>query len=249
MVLKHKIYLELLTPRSLTSREDGNQVLRLWERYLPTCLPEKVGNWEPINHAFDLNNLDAALNLWRWPFFAKRKKPRMEAQIFMRRGAMPQHATWVLNFDCGETNVDELAGFLKEAAKILNADFGCLTLLNEAEIEAGRHNGTVTALDKKSTRFNFFIASQDLQTSIPDVYWLTVFGPPYVKRFGKDKLLSAPATKVEELGDTAVLVQLTSRLEDMRTDVATFNAAKAELKSFLGQTAFSSTKRRTHSDE
>jgi len=74
-------------------------------------------------------------------------------------------------------------------------------------------NGTVSALNKKSTRFNFFIASKDIQQCIPDVYWLTVFGPPYVRLFGRDKLLAAPVYKAAALTDGIVILQLMGNLE------------------------------------
>jgi len=83
-------------------------------------------------------------------------------------------------------DLKELARFLREAAKALEGDFGCLTLLTSAEIEAGRRNATVLTLDKSATRFDFFISSQGIQRCIPDVYWMTVFGAPYVKMFGME---------------------------------------------------------------
>ena len=113
----------------------------------------------------------------------------------MRKGQLLQHATWLLCFDYGDVDVRELTRFLQEASKMLEGDFGCLTLLTETEIEAGRKNGAVSALDKRATRFNFLVSSPDIRKCLPDVYWMTVFGAPYVKMFGRDRLLSAPVHK------------------------------------------------------
>jgi len=195
MALREKIYVEILTPQPLTSPEEGERVLRLWHSYLPSWLPDKVGNWEPVDQAFDLDERDAILRLWRWPFLAVKSKPRMDAEVFMRKGQLLQHAAWLLCFDHGDVDVRELTRFLQEASKVLEADFGCLTLLTDGEIEAGRRNGAVLALDRRATRFTFGISSRAIRTCIPDVYWMTVFGAPYVKMFGRDRLLSAPVHK------------------------------------------------------
>ena len=226
MALREKIYVEILTPHPLTSPEEGERVLRLWHSYLPSCLPEKVGNWEPVDQAFDLDERDAILRLWRWPFLAVKSKPRMDAEVFMRKGELLQHATWKLCFDYGDVDVRELTRFLQVASKMLEGDFGCLTLLTHAEIEAGRKNGAVSALDRRATRFNFLISSRDIRKCIPDVYWMPVFGAPYVKMFGRDRLLSAPVHKAETLGEAAISLQLTPSLGDVRADASLFAQTK-----------------------
>jgi hypothetical protein len=46
-----------------------------------------------------------------------------------------------------------------------------------------------------------------LEDSLPGLYWLNYFGPPYTKLFGKERLLSAPGFEVGE-ADGGVLVAL-----------------------------------------
>ena len=96
----------------------------------------------------------------------------------------------------------------------------------------------MSALNKQATRFDFLITSQNIQRCVPDVYWMTVFGAPYVKMFGREKLLTAPVHKAEALDEKTVAVQLTPRLEDLRSDPAAFAETKRRLKTFLGDTAF-----------
>jgi hypothetical protein len=238
--VKYKIYVEILSPLPLTTREEGERVLHLWETLLPNYLPDKIGNWEPIDNEFNISNRNTFLNFWQWGFFAVKKNPRMEASIWMRKAGTHQHAIWVLCFDYGGTDIGEIVRFVKAASQELEADFGCLTLLTESEIEIGMKNGTVMNLDKKATRFSFFIASQDIQKAIPDLYWMTVFGAPYVKMFG-EKLLSAPTHKTEVLNNTMVSLQLTSNLDDVKNNVATFAESKRRVKLFLGEKAFFNT--------
>jgi hypothetical protein len=60
------------------------------------------------------------------------------------------------------------------------------------------------------------LRSGDMVKHLPAIYWSQVFGPPYVRLFGLDKLLSTPAFKVEQLGPESVYIQLTETLFDVR---------------------------------
>ena len=205
---------------------------------MPEYLPDKFGNWEPIDQVFEVNKRDMVLKHWRWPFLATKKKPRMDAGVWMRKGTKPLHASWDLTFRSGEVDVTRLTRFLQQAAKELEADFSCLTLFTETEIDFGRRNRTAWNLDKKATKFQFAIYSQFLQQCIPDVYWMTLFGAPYLKVFGKDHLLAAPVHKAEVLSDSIISLQLAPSLEDVSTDAMGFAETKKRLKTFLGEDAF-----------
>ncbi len=58
-------------------------------------------------------------------------------------GTRPLHAMWKLAFDFDGVGVSKLSCFLRAAAKDLEADFGCLTLFTQAEIDFGRQNRTL----------------------------------------------------------------------------------------------------------
>lgn len=238
MVKNEQICVEIITPAPLTSRVEGEKILGLWETYLPDCLPDKYGNWEPIDLAFDLADRDGILEKWKWPFLATKRRPKMDASVFMRRGPKPLHAFWCLAFRVGEVQPSKLALFLEHATSELDADFGCLTLLTRAEIDEGLKNKSVQALDRKATQFIFSIYSQHLQQCLPDVYWTTVFGPPYVAMFGRDKLLSAPAFRAKALCEDRVLLQLTQDIGDVSHNPAEFANLKQEVKDFLGSDSF-----------
>jgi hypothetical protein len=46
---------------------------------------------------------------------------------------------------------------------------------------------------------------RDVRTSLPGVYWLNIFGPPYLDLIGNQRLLDAPAHSVESSGDHVVV--------------------------------------------
>ena len=133
---------------------------------------------------------------------------------------------------------DSLLAFLKETVVALKADFACLHLITDAEIELGRFNRTITTLNRKGTKFNFFLASKDLKRRIPDLFWATVFGGPYVEMFCRERLLSAPAYEAEVLSSEAILLQLTRNISDVSACSDVFNQVRSKIKQHLANDAF-----------
>jgi hypothetical protein len=127
--------------------------------------------------------MDAVLDAWRWPFLAIKNAPVVEASVWMRKGRQPLHATWVLSLTSRATDQRQLLEFLKRAAVALRADFACLHVLTPAELERGRARKVVLALNKQATRFTFSVGNKDLQKRIPDLFWVTVLGAPYLRMF------------------------------------------------------------------
>src|ERR1700739_4220560 len=92
--------LEILSPLLLASREDGRDILELWKTHIPELLPDYYGRWEPIDRPFDRQNIEAALDQWKWGFLPIKKHPRVDAQVWMRKNAQQQlHATLIFNVE------------------------------------------------------------------------------------------------------------------------------------------------------
>jgi hypothetical protein len=143
-----------------------------------------------------------------------------------------------MSFDYGAVADGELVEFLTVASRSLEADFACLHLLTPNEIQRGRERNFVSALDKRATKFDFGVYTQDLKKRLPDLFWLTVFGAPYVRLFGREKLLSAPASKVESVSDDIVLLQLSDSLTDVEQLPRELEDVRLRVKSHLGHNAF-----------
>jgi hypothetical protein len=232
-----RVVLEILSPLPLIDRRDGATVLDLWKAHLPEFLPDYIGNWEPIDRPFDRINLGSALENWKWPFLAT--SPKVNCGIWMRKNAHQQlHSTLMWDFEERLDAQNELLAFLKAIAAAVRADFACLHLLTKIEIERCRANRTVTALDKKATRFNFFLASKDLKRRIPDLYWATVLGAPYTAMFGKERVLSTPAYRVDAFSQDMVSLQMTKDLSDVDQHFDAFNEARQRALQHLGEKAF-----------
>ncbi len=191
---------------SLRSQKEGRIVFDLWKEHLPELLPDKYGHWEPIDRPFD--SFEAVLNDWQWPFLSAKKKPSIAGSIWMRKGANQRlHSTLIFDLENKAATQGQLLGFLQAVSVSIRADFACLHTLTADEIDRGRRNGTITALNRKGTKFSFLLASKDLQKRIPDLYWMTVFGKPYVEMFGEEKLLSAPAFRSDRLSNGLIALQ------------------------------------------
>jgi hypothetical protein len=233
------VILELLTPLPLTRREDGQAILDLWQTYIPELLPDFFGNWEPIDRVFDLRALDAVLDQWKWPFLSIKKKPAVDASVWMRKGAHQRlHAVLIFRIEPKSANQSRLLEFLKAASIQLRADFACLHLFSKNELERGRSNKTVRSLDKQGKKVSFLLVSQDLQRRIPDLYWATVLGAPFLEMFGKNRVLAAPAYSTASLSSEAVLLQMTENLTDVEESFVRFDDVRSRVKTWLGKDAF-----------
>lgn len=234
------VILEILSPMSLRSREEGRIVLDLWRTHLPDLLPDKYGRWEPIDRPFDRCNFEDVLNDWQWPFLSVRKKPAVDASIWIRKGAKQQlHSTLIFRLEPGAATDAKLLDFVKATSVEIKVDFACLHVLTVSEIERGRKYRTVTPLDRPAAKFSFLLASKDLPQRIPDLYWTTVFGVPYVEMFGEEKLLSAPVRLSERLSNGSVLLQLSEDLGDVEQRSDEIERIRSTVKAHLGLDAFS----------
>ena len=73
---------------------------------------------------------------------------------------------------------------------------------------------------------------------MPDLLWGQIFGRAYIEIFGLDKLLSAPAYRVEQLTPDAVYVQLTKSVFDKRDMLAEVHSRKQVVKRHLDENVF-----------
>lgn len=235
--MKPRVFAEVLSRQTLLSPGEGRKLLELWVEALPAYLPDRIGNFEPIRIPFDPTNIEAALEIWRWPFLAKARAGKLQGSVWMPKG-LATHGVWCLSADLAPALPQEQIGRLAgDVAVALDADFACVTLLTPDEIEDGRRTDTVGALDVYGRNWTFLIPSHILQKHIPDVYWRTLFGPQYVRSFGRERLLSAPVHAVEEIEDSIAL-QLTPDLRDLERDPDGYRRIKRKLKEHLGKDAF-----------
>ncbi|MBL6613463.1 MAG: hypothetical protein ISP45_05615 [Reyranella sp.] len=234
------VFFEILSPLPLNRDQDAHKLFRLWADNAPQYLPDRWGLYEPLRHHFSLSNLDEAIRTWEFAYHLKRvATPKLQSNIFMQYGPHRDHSTWTVTLkNVKDFEQSTFCRLLKSAATALSADFGFIHKITEAEIPRGRANDSIGYLNTTHTQKNLFLVTHDLRKWLPDIYWMTVFGKPYVELFSRERLLSCPAHRVKELGNGSIVIQLTRDLKDITTEEAAFERVRQEARNHLNNDAF-----------
>jgi len=83
----------------------------------------------------------------------------------------------------------------------------------------------------------------DLRRRLPDIPWVSIYGPPYVSLFGRERLLAAPFTRVDEVHPGYIWAQASDSAFDVVPD-----EAKNAIRMHLGDDAFMSGGRWRYTD-
>ena len=233
------VFFEILTPMPLNSHGEARKLFNVWAQHAPGFFPDRIVVDEPRSEPFSLDELDEALRHWTYMFSVKRvASPKLDSTVFMQHGPYrSQHSNWTISPRLRDFDQAVFYNLLRHAASAFNADFGFIHHITAAEIKR-KQDDTIYFLDTARTEKHLFVTTHDLNKYVPDVYWTTIFGAPYVKLFTREKLLSAPVHRVEELENGSVVLQLTPDLRDTVTDEAAFEGVRKAVKDHLDSDAF-----------
>lgn len=248
------------------AKEQGRAFFQLLIDRLPGHVPEAIGYPTRPDSPFDPNALDRALKYWNVRgLSAVREHPR--THIFVRFWPPvtrdPQHtAISVIALESKEKeDCDRVREFFFDLCEKFEADFGEAHILTQAEtmdrIEAVRTQpnvkpeiaqrgvdrmlGRIQAMGFASVLWQMTqsqINSHQLKKGIPDLFWLTAFGPPYVELFGRDRLISSPVHRIRDLNYGGIGLELVPHLEDDPSDWEHFRRVKLKVKEYLNSDAF-----------
>jgi hypothetical protein len=215
------LIVEFYIPRVDESKSEGKHILQMICDLLPEVKPEFYNAYEPVNKKFDEAHPEAALKEWHFSFLWKRKKPSVTGIMFLGsvQPKRPTHTHLIIRAKPEILDTPRLICFLEEFSKAFLVDFGLVHILTKPEIERKTYFGLSTFM---------------LRESLPNLYWATVFGAPYVKLFGREWLLSTPAALVKELAGNLVYIQLTDDLMDNRTKPEHVEIARQKAKTQTG---------------
>lgn len=229
--MKREIVLGLLTSRPLDLPDEGSAFLRLLLTLPPRLFPERYGNSEPLKYSFDAQELDAVVGrAWRDPFLWGRRRPRVEGSLWMGRGA--QHSALHFRAPLAATSLAELKQFFFRAAEELRPDYGYIHAFADQEID--------DAADPQATVMPFQrgLSSHDLRKCIPNLCVANFFGPPYVRLFGRERVLSCPASEIQPVGPDAIYLQVGGELGDVADQWKAFRVQREAVKAYLDVRAF-----------
>ncbi|MCE5324307.1 hypothetical protein LLG46_13485 [bacterium] len=233
-----EIEMDILTPRRLMSKEDGREVLDLLCKTSPNLIPEKWGTYEPIRTPFDPADYGPALSDWGNVFLWKRRQPKTEGSVWSAWSVRKKTGSIMVTVDAAKADVAGLIRLLEMSAPGLTPHFAYIHMLTEQDIDIGRLNDTVGCLDPERQRYGLCVTGYQLEKYIPELYWVTVFGKPYVELFGLDRLLCAPAPVVREIGGGCVYIQLSDSIYDLENDYQSVNNTRLAVKKHLDSNAF-----------
>jgi hypothetical protein len=228
-----------LTTRQLNSEPDGVDVLSR----ICACeefAPQKCGVYGMMNVPFHPAKIDryAELISSGAEFHWKRKKPKVEGTI--TPGHPHSHAR--VDIQVSDSSLTPaLVQFLLGAATELEADIGGIEpywVGHDGTSNAFYQCKTPTISEEKFDNMGCGYVSRMLWQCLPQLQWGTFFGAPYVRLFGRDKLLKAPAAVVVQLGPESVYLQLTPQITDVTDDLPAYFALRRRVKEHIGADCF-----------
>lgn len=236
--MRPSIEIDIHSPRTLAEKHEGRAIFELLGQYAPNLVPEKYDLVEPIRKVFTLDDLNTVLEDWTSAFFWKKKSPKSEGSAWPNVGKRLKHGgirTTVYQYS---KVIQETVEFFKHCSAYVEADYASIHLITEREVERGKANGTFHFNNVQHTDYSHIVTTFILEKYLPDVYWGMVLGRPYVKLFGRERILSSPAAHVEELAENIFYIQLTDDIRDLETRFDDVEKVRQAVKEHLNNNAF-----------
>jgi hypothetical protein len=198
--------------------------------------PQVYSRFEPVKEKIDKENVEPITSLWlneeinrNLPSFAP---PVRAGHLMLRRKKNPEveyMLSWEKNNRVGfnSMNLSVEVNHLQDIEKQQSFFDLCWTVARILQPVRGHViNQSIPYIPEP-------LAPQIIH---PELHWINLFGRPYIELFGREKLLSAPCYKVEELAEGIIALQLTDNLfepipEEMRASVKKYLCEQAFVES------------------
>jgi len=227
--MKDDLELGFVTPNHISSKENGAWLFETILSSLPDAMPERFGNYEPLEKRHIGEGTADLLDSWANPFLWTRNKPRVYGSVWFGKGI--RHSAIRMTLESAGIDIHSAVSFLSEVAENIAVDFGYVYLFSIEELsDRSRY--------RKLIPFRRGVKTADLMEGIPDVAPVMVIGKPYLELFGIETVISSPAARIEELGKGSVLLQVCTDLGASQGSFASFDAKRNQIKAHLGSSAF-----------
>jgi hypothetical protein len=258
---------QLLTPIPIRRKEFGKQLFALILKYFPSHVPRLYGEIEPLRRRFDAKQIDVALESWGKDslFMTQGQESEVSMMVSFENSQESECHSSIAYFDFPLAGADELPSLkmlLIELSQAFFADYAMAHILTQHELNArlfqiGQRvtswpsppaDRIVSMLRERIDREGYrkvlwgqeasYINTAYLSKSLPNLFWLNVFGSPYIGLFGLNKLMGAPCESVEKLRYGGVALMLASSLADEADAWNSFHAVREKCKEHLGVSVF-----------
>jgi hypothetical protein len=240
------ILVSVFSRRSMRNPEDFFKRIQLHSTMLSQIAPTKWGWWEPLRKKWELKDLNkfipndrnGAADTVSW---VRDKEPKMFGHfgVAFKSGVdylMSTHAKEEIEYASEKIDESHTISYIKQSSILLDCDLAYIHTVSDQEKESRTlesRYGAPCIIDKVLKT-----STHTLRHWLPDLPWGTVFGSAYVKMFGLQTLLTAPAYQIEKLSDEVVYIQLSPKLSDMVNDYENVNLVREAVKNHLGRDAF-----------
>ena len=233
-----RISFGLLTPKGFHDFDNVVEVMKLWHTLSPDSFPDRWGAYEPLTRELTNKNIESLRDDWGIIAFFKRTKPPKLAASFTIREPFQESETFSLITATAEvwpSLAESIAEFISAACASTGAVFGYVHRVNQAEVELGQKTWTVSKGHFVGSKYHYLsIFSQHLEKGLPNLYWLTALGAPYIEAMGASTIDSCPAYKKTWLREDLVVIQLSKSIDDSLNDESNFEILRERVKTHLG---------------
>lgn len=225
----------MLSP-SFRKADDFADLVDNFLESLPAFSPRWWGVVEPINLELSIQDIRDYLQsgssdiMWKrnvspkgWGKFKKRTNPLYGPQF--------ANVYFDVSIDTS-SQVENLTSYINNLISWAGVEYAYCDSLTEEYIPIAYANGL------SPYKRSIYVFTHMLVKCLPDILWSQVFGPAYVRLFGLEKLLSAPAYKVQQLGPETVYVQLSESLYDMHDHYEEVDRVRCRVKRHLDDNIF-----------
>lgn len=213
-----RVVINILTPSQLKRKEEGKQILEEWLLLAPQYAPERYGSYQPVRTPFDPANIDAAVSDWDFSFLVTRRKPGMAGTVFTGSSRDRTHGWINIGFEYKPELFPSLRQFFTGICTGFESEFAYMHLV------PGNQELNIT--------------TYELRKGIPDLYWLTLFGKPYVTLFGRERILSSPRAIISEPAPDLFGIQLSEDIREVATNSDELFETAQQIKHHLNNNAF-----------
>lgn len=211
-------FVEVITRDPLHSLDAGRRFMAVLENAAPDWLPGKWGHWEPLRREYDPADLE---KVWSDELIWRGRGAKVEGMTFRPIGPHLRYGVVSIAADLAGSSWERAVHVAQDLGLAFDAVYGVV------------HLGIVQPWHKHGEEPSLSLNQFDLREGLR-LYWGTLLGSPYVNLYGADRITSAPAYAVEQLGPELFWVQLTDRLEDVRTRSDDVAEAAVAVKEHLG---------------